>query len=147
MTDEWSQGWSPVHLLDHGNRGNRQRHTSLNLPISKWTIHQGGNAIIYFSPPFIPSSALCRQLLVLPGKDNEGSFLYQTPFSRRQGPSISQSRMLGSGSLAWSPGMVGLPWDQAGLAVITNYLTIDISVPASCFLGCLCIMSGYEKKQ
>lgn len=43
--------------------------------------------------------------------------------------------------------MQGLPLDQAGLAVITNYLTIDISMPAGFFIGCLSIMSSYEKKQ
>lgn len=38
-----------------------------------------------------------------------------------------------------------LPWEQAELAEINNY--IDISVPADVFIGRFCITSGYEKKQ
>lgn len=40
-----------------------------------------------------------------------------------------------------------LPWEQAGIAVINNYLRVDISILADFFIGCYCIMSGYEKKQ
>lgn len=56
--------------------------------------------MIYFSLPFVPHSALHRKLLVLQGKDNESSFLYQTPLPWRQSPSISQSRRPG----LWDPG-------------------------------------------
>ena len=56
--------------------------------------------MIYFSLPFVPHSALCRQLLVLQGKDNENSSLYQTPFPGRQSPGISLNRRPG----LWEPG-------------------------------------------
>lgn len=64
-------------------------------------------------------------------------------------PASAKAEGLGFGILAWRPRMCMhvLPCEWAGLAVISNYLITDISVPASFFIGCFCITSGYEKKQ
>ena len=116
----------------------------------KGTNHQGGNPVIYISLPFIPCPALCRQLLLLQGKDNESSFLCETPFPRGQSPIICQSgrpELWEPGSEAQGVHASSASLEQAGLAVIDNYLTIDISVPASFFIGCFYIMSDCEKKQ
>lgn len=64
-------------------------------------------------------------------------------------PASAKAEGLGFGILARRPRMCMhvLPCERARLAVISNYLITDISVPASFFIGCFCITSGYEKKQ
>ena len=100
--------------------------------------------MIRFSLPFVPRSALRRQLLVLRGKDNESPFSCQTPFPRRQRLTSAEAQGVGSGSPACGPraSTQVLPWERAGLAVMNNYLVIDVPVPAGFFIGCFCIASG-----
>ena len=48
--------------------------------------------MIHFSLPIVPHSAVCGQLLVLQGKDNESFFLVSNVF---HGPGHGQSRRPG----------------------------------------------------
>lgn len=75
--------------------------------------------------------------------------LYQTPFPGDRALGMAEAEGLGTERLdqRLRMSMPVLPWEPAGLGVISNYLIIDFSIPAGFLIGCFCSTSGYERKQ
>lgn len=86
--------------------------------------------MIHFSLPIVPHSAVCGQVLVLQGTDNESFSLYQTPFPGDRALGMAEAEGLGTERLdqRLRMSMPVLPWEPAGLGVISNYLIIDFSI-------------------
>lgn len=138
------QAWSPVHLWYHRGGGTEQRITPLNLPVSKWTNHLGGNTMIISHYPSFHTLLFVGSCWCFKVKIMKVFFLYQTPFPGDRALAMAEAEGLGIGSLAQR---LRLPWEPAGLGVINNYLIIDFSIPAGFLIGCFCSTSGYERKQ
>lgn len=70
-----SQKWGP-----------EQRNTSESSLLLNGLTNSERNTMIHFSLPIVPHSAVCGQVLVLQGTDNESFFLVSNAFPWRQSP-------------------------------------------------------------